>query len=146
MHRATASIFQNKFLKNFSWKVNLSFHENMVKICNSEERGRSDISKHTLVKLSNSSSTQGVKSCRTTIFDSGPSPFSFSIPTRTRVSILALPVMRPIEGTTPCNDSSSRAEKLNIFCNEWRNWTNNSDIFLAFFFLHSFFIEIKKKI
>ncbi|KAG8225014.1 hypothetical protein J437_LFUL006025 [Ladona fulva] len=52
-----------------------------------------------------SSSTHGVKSCKTTILLSGESPFSFSIPTLTRVSIDALPVMRPIPGpptpTTP---------------------------------------------
>lgn len=47
---------------------------------------------------SNSSSTHGVKSCSTTILLSGDSPFSFSIPTRTKVSIEALPVMRPIPG------------------------------------------------
>ena len=47
---------------------------------------------------SNSSSTQGVKSCRMIILLSGDSPFSFSIPTRTRVSMDALPVIRPIPG------------------------------------------------
>ena len=61
---------------------------------------------------SSSSSTQGVKSWRTTILDSGPSPFSFSIPTRTRVSIEAEPVMRPIDGAlVPIRESSCRAAK-----------------------------------
>lgn len=44
----------------------------------------------------NSSSTQGVKSCNTIILLSGDKPFSFSIPTRTSVSMEALPVIRPI--------------------------------------------------
>lgn len=44
----------------------------------------------------NSSSTQGVKSCNTTILLSGDKPFSFSMPTRTKVSMEALPVIRPI--------------------------------------------------
>lgn len=44
---------------------------------------------------SNSSSTHGVKSWRTTIFESGDNPCSFSMPTRTNVSILAEPVIRP---------------------------------------------------
>lgn len=44
---------------------------------------------------SSSSSTHGVKSWRTTIFESGDNPCSFSIPTRTSVSILAEPVIRP---------------------------------------------------
>lgn len=42
-----------------------------------------------------SSSTQGVKSWTMTILLSGDRPFSFSIPTLTRVSMLALPVIRP---------------------------------------------------
>lgn len=49
----------------------------------------------------NSSSTQGVKSCKTTILLSGDNPFSFSIPTRTKVSIEALPVIRPIPENVP---------------------------------------------
>ena len=47
---------------------------------------------------SSSSSTQGVKSCSTTILLSAERPFSFSIPTRTRVSMLDEPVMRPMPG------------------------------------------------
>lgn len=53
---------------------------------------------------SNSSSTQGVKSCKTTILLSGDNPCSFSIPTLTKVSILAEPVIRPIPGVTPLLD------------------------------------------
>ena len=43
--------------------------------------------------------------------DSGPRPFSFSIPTLTRVSIEADPVILPIEGTGPVKESSSKAEE-----------------------------------
>ena len=67
---------------------------------------------------SNSSSTQGVKSWSTTIFDSGPRPFSFSIPTLTSVSIEADPVMRPIDGMGPDKESSSKAEKKIV----WIGW------------------------
>lgn len=56
---------------------------------------------------SSSSSTHGVKSCKTTILLSGDSPFSFSIPTLTKVSMEALPVIRPIpRGVPPPRDRS----------------------------------------
>jgi hypothetical protein len=47
--------------------------------------------------------------------DSGPRPFSFSMPTRTRVSMEADPVIRPIDGTGPLSESSSKAAKLQQF-------------------------------
>ena len=59
---------------------------------------------------SSSSSTHGVKSCNTTILLSGARPFSFSIPTLTKVSIEALPVMRPIPGVRTKSLSTSDAE------------------------------------
>jgi hypothetical protein len=61
-------------------------------------------------RTSSSSSTQGLKSWRTTILLSGPRPASFSSPTRTRVSMLADPVIRPMDGM-PRNASSSAAEQ-----------------------------------
>lgn len=74
---------------------------------------------------SNSSSTQGVKSCRTTILLSGDNPCSFSIPTRTRVSILADPVILPIPGASPdpgrdksFSPSGPNAEKFNQTSNK----------------------------
>ena len=50
----------------------------------------------------------------TTILLSGLNPFSFSIPTLTRVSIEALPVILPMAGILPRMDSSSRAENIFI--------------------------------
>lgn len=54
-----------------------------------------------ILNTSSSSSTQGAKSCSTTIFESGLNPCSFSIPTLTNVSMLAEPVIRPIPGLKP---------------------------------------------
>lgn len=69
----------------------------------------------TLPRLtSNSSSTQGVKSCRTIILLSGERPFSFSIPTRTSVSIEALPVILPIPGGRIVSLSSAVTKKRNM--------------------------------
>lgn len=61
---------------------------------------------------SSSSSTQGVKSCKTIILLSGDRPFSFSMPTRTRVSIEALPVIRPIPGGLIVSLSSAVEKKM----------------------------------
>ena len=59
---------------------------------------------------SSSSSTQGIKSLMTTILLSGLNPFSFSMPTLTKVSMEALPVILPMTGMLPRIESSSNAE------------------------------------
>ena len=93
---------------------------------NVQEKKESDVSRLTCPRLtSSSSSTQGRKSCMTTILLSGRNPFSFSMPTLTSVSMEALPVMRPITGSPPPppprRDSSSSAEMRIIQVLEYLN-------------------------